>query len=72
LYLDNGEFAIVTELCNGDLRGRMSKDKARFKRVADTVTVLYRLALGLKAMHEQGVIHHDLKPENVFVSAALW
>ena len=57
---------IVQEYCpGGDLRNviaeRMSPD--------DAMKTLLRIASGVKAAHEKGVVHGDLKPANVMIRA---
>ncbi len=53
------------------LRGQSLGDRLRDKRTIDAVLaseVLRQCALGLSAAHEAGVIHRDLKPDNIFLS----
>lgn len=57
---------------NGDLHKliRRHKDKEK-KRLKETQLwgILYEILLGMKHLHDNGVIHRDLKPLNIFMSS---
>jgi serine/threonine protein kinase len=54
--------AIVMELVEGDhLRGPLPFDLA--------IEYARQIAAGLEAAHEKGVIHRDLKPDNIKIAA---
>lgn len=55
----------VMELCKGSLREKL--DAAGGKGIAVPLAIRYflQLAYGLRAAHQQGLTHHNLKPENV-------
>ena len=59
---DDGRPAIVMELYAGTFRrvGSLS--------VAEVVDVGIKIADALQAIHDDGIIHRDIKPHNVFVS----
>ena len=55
---------LVTEFLEGQtLRERL----ARPLDLADTLDYVAQIASGLAAAHEKGIVHRDVKPENVFV-----
>src|SRR5262245_9046209 len=57
---------VVTELLEGDTlrahvtRGRLPQDQA--------IRVAMDIASGLSAAHARGILHRDLKPDNVFLT----
>jgi len=59
---------LVTELINGEsLRDRLVR--ARPITPQDTVDLVRKIAEGLVYCHEHGVIHRDVKPENILITA---
>ena len=59
---------IVSELLEGEtLRGRLSEAGALPLRQA--LDYAGQIARGLAAAHQQGIVHRDVKPENLFVTA---
>ena len=57
----------ITELLKGEsLRERLSRGRIPVDTVLDWGT---QLAEGLAAAHAQGIVHRDVKPENVFVTS---
>jgi serine/threonine protein kinase len=59
---------LVTELLHGEtLRHRMGKGPIPLDTALDWAA---QVARGLAAAHAQGVIHRDVKPENVFLTRA--
>lgn len=64
--LRNGEPYLVFELLQGEtLATRL--DRAGAMPADQVVRVGEQLLLGLQAVHESGVVHRDVKPENVFL-----
>ena len=62
--LPDGRFIVVHEfLAGGSLRDRLRHGGAMPE--ADTRALLGQVCAGLSAAHEAGVIHRDLKPDNV-------
>jgi Tol biopolymer transport system component len=58
---------VVTELLEGEtLRDRLRQGPLGPRQAADVVA---RAAEGLAAAHEKGIVHRDVKPENLFLTA---
>ena len=63
----NGIAYAVTELLEGrTLREELQKGVFAVRRAIDVGS---QIALGLAAAHEKGLVHRDVKPENVFVTS---
>jgi hypothetical protein len=59
----------VMELCRGSLREKL--DAAGGKGISVLLAIRYflQLSYGLRAAHQQGLTHHNIKPENVLFDA---
>ena len=68
LVVDGNDLALVMDLLNGpDLRGRLDREGPMPPEQA--VGVCADIAEALAAAHEQGIVHRDVKPENVLIDA---
>jgi len=68
LVVDGNDLALVMDLLNGpDLRGRLDREGPMPPERA--VGVCADIAEALAAAHEQGIVHRDVKPENVLIDA---
>jgi translation initiation factor 2-alpha kinase 4 len=57
---------IQMELCVGDtLRSYLDKDYIINRKVV--FRLFKQLIDGLKHIHEEGLIHRDIKPDNIFI-----
>lgn len=57
---------LVTELLEGEtLRERISRGAIPFRKAAEWAA---QIADGLAAAHAKGIVHRDVKPENIFLS----
>ncbi len=62
----SGRFFLVQELLEGEsLRATMSRGALPLKKALD---VAIQVAEGLAAAHGKGIVHRDVKPENVFLA----
>ena len=61
---DDGTLYIQTELCSATLRDEMSNET----KTIDVSKLLREVLLALELVHQQGMVHLDIKPENIFVS----
>ena len=68
LVVDGNDLALVMDLLNGpDLRGRLDREGPMPPERA--VGICADIAEALAAAHEQGIVHRDVKPENVLIDA---
>jgi hypothetical protein len=67
-YTEDGAAYIIMELLEGEsLAARLARDHKLAPPLA--LAILRRLATALAAAHRNGMIHRDLKPDNVFLAA---
>lgn len=58
---------LVTEMLEGEsLRARLSRGPLRLR---EAVQIAAQVARGLAAAHDAGVIHRDVKPDNIFLTS---
>jgi Tol biopolymer transport system component len=61
----DGQLFVVTELLEGGtLRARVQQGPMPVRKATE---MAMQIARGLAAAHDKGIIHRDMKPENVFV-----
>ncbi|MEY9849825.1 serine/threonine protein kinase [Streptacidiphilus sp. BW17] len=69
LVVDGDDLALVMELVHGsDLRSRLEREGPFTPQAA--VSVAADVAEGLAAAHAAGIIHRDVKPENILLDQA--
>ncbi len=63
---ESGQFYIVQELLSGEsLADRLERERSLSTR--DAVEIMGPVLDALAAAHERGIVHRDVKPENVFL-----
>jgi serine/threonine-protein kinase len=65
-FTETGALFLVMELVDG---GSLESLRTRFGDVPWALAVLRQVATGLRVLHDDGVVHRDLKPGNVLVAA---
>jgi len=63
----DGSLYMVQELLDGDTLRQRLRAKGRFP-VAEALSMLLPIMDGLAAAHQAGVVHRDVKPENIILS----
>lgn len=64
---EDGSFFIAMELLRGRDLAAILRDR-EILPLPEAVTLIDHAARGLEVLHEAGVIHRDLKPQNLFLS----
>ncbi|KAG0462999.1 hypothetical protein HPP92_021475 [Vanilla planifolia] len=67
-WFENEKLYIQMELCDHSL----SMDKGYMLSSAEILEVLHQIAGALHFMHEQGIAHMDVKPENIYVKNGVY
>ncbi|MFE5329966.1 protein kinase [Embleya sp. NPDC056575] len=69
LVVDGTDLALVMDLVIGpDLRARLERERVLTPRLA--AAIVADVADGLSAAHAEGVIHRDVKPENILIDTS--
>jgi serine/threonine protein kinase len=70
--IDEEQFIVMEFLEGLTLRKWMTERRASAKRhllpVRDVLTIILQVAHGLSAAHKKGIVHRDVKPENIMVA----
>ncbi|MGV3623696.1 MAG: serine/threonine-protein kinase [Archangium sp.] len=59
----------VMELCRGNLREKLDASGGKGIPVPQAIRYFLQLAYALRASHQQGLTHHNIKPENILFDA---
>jgi len=65
--LEDGIYYIVMELVEGITLKEYIRSKGRLS-VRETTGISLQIAAGLEAAHKSGIIHRDIKPQNIIIS----
>ena len=64
---DNGLYFIVMELVEG-ITLKEYVDKKHKLSVREATSIAIQVCMGLSAAHAQGIVHRDIKPQNIIIS----
>ncbi|XP_021360086.1 probable serine/threonine-protein kinase pXi isoform X2 [Mizuhopecten yessoensis] len=71
-FEDEDTLNIVTEFCEGgDLEDYLRERKGRQLAEQHIALWIYQVVLGLQYIHEQNILHRDLKTKNLFLTDSL-
>lgn len=65
---NNNSALIVMRLVKGEDMKQMLASMRTGMEVSEAFKIMYQIILGMDYAHSRGVIHSDLKPENIFVT----
>lgn len=64
---ENGIYYIVMELVEGITLKKYIEKKARLS-AKEAVSIAIQVSMGIEAAHNNGIIHRDIKPQNIIIS----
>jgi wee1-like protein kinase len=67
-WMEENRLYIQTELCTSTFAGEMKQGPLSVKR---RYKFLREICLALEFIHKNGMVHLDIKPENIFVSYSI-
>lgn len=66
LQIRRGDFFLVMEFARGDTLSRW-RGNLRGERLEDFADVIKKIAVAIDFAHEKGILHRDIKPNNIMV-----
>ena len=66
-FEEDGRFCLVMERCQESAAERVTRDGAMAPHVA--IALIEQILSGLDAAHEAGILHRDVKPQNILLDA---
>ncbi|GMH37950.1 hypothetical protein BSKO_05834 [Bryopsis sp. KO-2023] len=69
-YADGGKMHIVMEYCEeGDLAGYLKDQNGEYLEENEIMLKFVQICLALQNIHNKGILHRDLKTQNIFLSS---
>lgn len=68
-YKDNNNYYLITEYINGNTL----HDKLQYTKINDktAIKIMYEISLAILFLHNNNIIHSDIKPENIMINDKL-
>uniref|UniRef100_A0A7S2U6B1 Protein kinase domain-containing protein n=1 Tax=Attheya septentrionalis TaxID=420275 RepID=A0A7S2U6B1_9STRA len=67
-FEDDENYYILMELCNnGSLQNRLNQNKRKGLDESEVKRIMMQLIQAVQFMHDKNIMHHDLKPDNIFL-----
>lgn len=70
VHLDGTPFLVLQYVPNGNLRKLLNRYAPRPMPMPQALVILRQIAVTLAYTHQQQIIHHDIKPENILFNAS--
>ena len=65
---EDNYFNIVTTFCEGgDIYNKIQKQNGEYFKEEQILNWMVQILLGLNYIHKNGIIHRDIKPQNIFI-----
>eukprot|EP00340_Litonotus_pictus_P009465 CAMPEP_0170530434 /NCGR_PEP_ID=MMETSP0209-20121228/47323_1 /TAXON_ID=665100 ORGANISM="Litonotus pictus, Strain P1" /NCGR_SAMPLE_ID=MMETSP0209 /ASSEMBLY_ACC=CAM_ASM_000301 /LENGTH=428 /DNA_ID=CAMNT_0010823539 /DNA_START=72 /DNA_END=1354 /DNA_ORIENTATION=- len=59
---------LLYEYCEGIPLGKLIESKKGQLKIEETISIINKLLLGLKVLEENGIVHKDIKPDNLIIN----
>lgn len=67
-FFDNNTAYYVMEYCDGEDLRRFTNNFKRKLEYNEGINILYQVMSGLEYVHNMGILHRDIAPDNIFIA----